>query len=243
MALKTPPVEESFDEARERIHREMLSSVSHDLKTPLSTVIGSLEIYTRMGAKLSEEKRAQLIASALTEAYRLDSFITNILDMAKLEGGNIKLKNERCDLSMLLEDSLIRLGPRRERGMFTLRPEGESTIVYTDVMLLSRAVGFLLDNALKHGGKNPHILISYGRGEEGGFIRVQDNGPGIPVGRHEDIFSKYTRYSKSDQQNAGTGLGLAICRQIMQLLSGSVEVQNHQSGGAEFVLLFPSSAN
>jgi len=230
----------SFDETREKIHRDMLSSVSHDLKTPLATVIGSLEIYTRMGAKMSEEKRVNLIASALSEAYRLDSFITNILDMAKLEGGMVKIRNERCDLASLLEDAMIRLGPKREKGEFSLKRTQNSSIVYTDPMLLSRAAGLLLDNALKHGGKNPQITIEFGSEDEQGFVIVRDNGPGIPAGKEEEIFSKYTRLSKSDQQNAGTGLGLAICQKIMEMLSGTVKTCNHKDGGAEFTLLFAS---
>jgi K+-sensing histidine kinase KdpD len=243
MSKPTTSDSETFDETREKIHREMLSAVSHDLKTPLATVIGSLEIYTRMGAKISEEKRVQLIASALSEAYRLDKFITNILDMAKLEGGMVKIKNERSDLRSLLEDALIRLGPKREKGEISVVPCNEHTIVFTDPMLLSRAIGLVLDNALRHGGKQPKVIIEYSCDDsvETSFVRVRDHGPGIPEGKEEEIFSKYTRLARADQQNAGTGLGLAICRRIMQVMGGSVSVRNHPDGGAEFTLRFPSN--
>lgn len=234
------PIDESFDEARERTHRQMLSTVSHDLKTPLATIIGSLEIYTRMADKLAPEKKQMLIQSALGEAYRLDGFITNILDMAKLEGGMAKIKSERCDLTSLLHDCITRIGPRAKKANITLSATEPSTIVVTDPVMLGRAAGILLDNALKHSGKEPTITISYGCGDRGDYIRVRDNGPGIEKGKEEDIFCKYTRFSKSDQQNAGTGLGLAICRQIMNLLPGTVTVKNHPEGGAEFTLAFNS---
>ena len=229
-----------FDETREQIHRQMLSAVSHDLKTPLATVIGSLEVYMRMDEKLSHEKKLLLIKSALGEAYRLDNFVTNILDMAKLENGMVKIQSERCDLTTLLQDSVTRIGPRAERGTIKLQPESEATIVHTDPMLLGKAAGILLDNALKHAGNQPVITIEYGLTENDAYIRICDNGPGIAPEKMEEIFSKYTRFSKSDQQNAGTGLGLAICRQIMGLLSGSVKVENRLGGGAAFTLIFPS---
>ena len=234
---------ENFEKAREQIHRQMLSAVSHDLKTPLATIIGSLEIFQRMGDKLSPEKKSSLMLSALGEAYRLDNFITNILDMAKLESGMVKIKNEPTDICLLLQDCITRLGPRAKNGRITLSAlPCRGRLFSTDPMLLGRAVGLVLDNALKHTGKEPHITISCELTEQELVIDIQDNGPGIATDKHEAIFSKYTRLSRNDQQNAGTGLGLSICRQIMLLLSGSVEVHNHSAGGAVFRLRAPAAA-
>lgn len=234
-----PPFSGDFEETRESIHRQMLSAVSHDLKTPLATIIGSLEVYIRMDEKLSHEKKLMLINSALGEAYRLDGFVTNILDMAKLENGMVKITTQRCDLTALLQDSVTRAGPRGERSDISLRSHGVTTL-NTDPMLLGRAAGILLDNALKHAGKDPIITLEYGAEGSNFYIRVRDNGPGVAPEKMEEIFSKYTRFSKNDQQNAGTGLGLPICRQIMSLLYGTVSVKNSADGGAEFTLRFPS---
>ena len=231
---------EDFEKTREQIHRQMLSAVSHDLKTPLATMIGSLEIFTRMEDKLSPEKKAMLINSALGEAYRLDNFITNILDMAKLEGGMVAIKRERVDMKSLVNDCITRLGPRGKTANIKLQPRNDTGIVTTDPMMFGRALGLLLDNALKHAGKTPEIIVSFGRAEDELMVQVCDNGTGIPAGKETEIFSKYTRFSRNDQQNAGTGLGLAICQQIMQLLSGSVTVHNLESGGACFTLRCPS---
>ncbi len=239
MKNKNAAADKSFDETREQIHRQMMSAVSHDLKTPLATIIGSLEVYFRMNDRLTPEKRTTLINSALMEAYRLDNFITNILDMAKLENGMVNIKSEKTELTSLLRDSVTRLGPRREKGDIRF-PEGNSPIfVRTDPMLLSRAAGLVLDNALKHGGQHPTIWVNYGADHDKAFISIRDNGAGIPPGKEEDIFSKYTRYSKSDQQNAGTGLGLPIVREIMRNLAGEITVANHAEGGAHFSLNFP----
>lgn len=230
---------ESFDESREQIHRQMLSTVSHDLKTPLATIIGSLEIYFRMEEKLGREKQHMLLNSALSEAYRLDNFITNILDMAKLEGGLVAIKAEKCDVYGVIQDALTRLGPRRQRGDVTLLRVGSGSQVHTDPMLLGRAVGLVLENALKHGGKHPVVVVEYGVEGNKGIIRVRDNGAGIPKGDEKAIFSKYTRLGKNDQ-HTGTGLGLAICQEIMKVLGGEVKAENDTAGGAVFLLVFPT---
>lgn len=229
----------TFEQTREQLHRQMLSAVSHDLKTPLATMIGALEIHTRMDAKLSPEKKATLINSALTEAYRLDNFITNILDMAKLEGHMVQVKPEKIDLKSLLSDCLTRLGPRAKLHTINLNGNNAGGAAKTDPMLFARAIGLVLDNATKHAGKEAVIEVDYGHDGKEITVQVRDNGPGIPAGKEEEIFSKYARIANKDQQNAGTGLGLAICREMMRMLGGTVKAENHPQGGACFTLRSP----
>lgn len=229
----------SLEAMREQMHRQMLSSVSHDLKTPLATMIGSLEIYQRMYEKLSPEKRDALVHSALSEAYRLDQFITNILDMAKLESGMVKTKAENCDMQTLLQDCVTRLGPRAAQHHITITGTSTKTPPRTDVALFSRAVGLVIDNATKHAGRPATVNIQYECDGKEIKVVICDHGPGIPEGKEQEIFSKYTRLMRHDQQNAGTGLGLCICRQIMMLLGGTVEAGNRKEGGACFTLSSP----
>lgn len=227
-----------LDAEREHMHRQMLSSVSHDLKTPLASIIGSLEVYERMKDKLSVDKQQTLISVALQEAYRLDNFITNILDMAKLENGMVKVKPEKTDIGAMLRDCLTRLDNRlRDSNVHVVpAPLTEAT---TDPVLLSRAVCLVLDNAVKYSGLSPVIHIAFGKDENNsGFISIRDNGRGIPDEQRETMFLKYTRFARGDQQNAGTGLGLGIGREIMRLLGGDMTVANHPTGGASFFLRF-----
>lgn len=238
----------SHDEIREYLHRQMLSSVSHDLKTPLATIIGSLEVMTMLSDRLPEEKRKSLIASALTEAFRLDYFITNILDMAKFEAHAVKPRVEVTRLSQLINDSLARLGPLKTRGDLDIRPLTSQDELRTDPMLGSRAIGLVIHNAFKHGiprqggprglSDAARVEVEYGVWPHEAFVRIRDYGDGIPVDQQAAIFDKYTRLSRSDQQNAGTGLGLTICQHIMHLLMGRIEVTNHPDGGAMFTLHF-----
>ena len=238
---KVMKLSESFNKERELIHRQMMSSVSHDLKTPLASIIGSLEIHDQMKEQLNPQKKQALLDTALQEAYRLDNFITNILDMAKLENGQVKVKNELCDIGSLLQDCRGHLGLRSKDSNVTITPKSGILIVTTDATLLHRAIGLLLDNAVKYGRIPSIINIEYGMDDFGQcFINIGDNGAGVPESEIEAIFSKYTRFVKRDTQNAGTGLGLAICREIMCLLGGSVTVNNHPNGGAVFTLQFPA---
>jgi len=238
---KPPAPQKNFDEMREALHRQILDAVSHDLKTPLATIIGSLEIYSQMAEKLTPEKTKTLVSTALSEAYRLDNFITNILDMAKLEGDLVKVRAAACDMTRLINDCLTRLGPKRSQGNVSMKLVGSDAVVHIDPMLLCRAVNLVLENALKHAGKNPAIEIEYGIENGQGFVQVRDHGPGIADGKEIEIFSKYTRFNRGDQQNAGTGLGLAICRLVMKLLLGDIEVKNHPEAGAVFTLRFPAN--
>ncbi len=221
------------------MHRQIFSSVSHDLKTPLASIIGSLEIYERMIARLSEEQRKNLVAVALQEAYRLDNFITNILDMAKLENKMVKFQRESVVIGTLLENCVMRLGHRLKDTQVTIEKPPEAFVVATDPTLLGRAVCLVLDNAVKYGGNPGTISISSGTADGQAFISISDNGAGLSEAQMGTVFEKYTRFARGDQQNAGTGLGLAICREIMRLLDGSVAVAKGADGGAVFTLNFP----
>ena len=228
------------DEEREKFHRQILSSVSHDLKTPLASIIGSLEVYERMSGRLTPEQQQSLISLALQEAYRLDTFITNILDMARLENGMVKRRQETVALRSLLEDCVTRLGHRLKNTRIHYAEPPQPVQALVDQTLLSRTICLVLDNAVKYGGTPSKIDIAYGKDHAGAaFISVADNGPGIPEARLDDVFSKYTRFARGDQQNAGTGLGLAICREIMRLLDGKIVAENNPDGGSIFTLTMP----
>lgn len=242
---KQPPPNNNahaFDAQREHMHRQIFTAVSHDLKTPLSSMIGSLEIHQRMQAKLTDEKKNALIETALQEAYRLDNFVTNILDMAKLESGMLTLRKEPFRLDRLIQDCLTRMDNRLKNSEVTLNAddafglEGES-----DTALLCRALMLVMDNAVKYGGEPSKIRVRFGRiSPQKMYIDVIDNGSGVPPAQREKIFEKYTRFTKTDLQNAGTGLGLPICRGIMEFMGGSVEMEDAKEGGAQFSLLFPA---
>lgn len=232
--VKPSGEEERFEQERERMHRQMLSSVSHDLKTPLAAVIGSLEVYERMKHLLPPEKSTDLISTALMEAYRLDNFVTNILDMAKLDAGMVKARLEENDVGAMLNDCIEKIGHRFKGSKITFLPMEKPIALLTDYGLFCRVVNLLVDNAMKFGGTPPRATVKAWRDHKKVMIEVMDEGNGIPAGKEEIIFSKYARISRGDHQNAGTGLGLAISRSIASLLGGRLTARNKSGSGAIF---------
>jgi len=228
-----------LDTERENMHRQMLSAVSHDLKTPLASVIGSLEVMERMKDRLSPDKQKELLAVALQEAYRLDAFVTNILDMAKLENGAVKPQREKADCDTVIRQSLLKMGRRLIASTVQVKAESGAVTCETDTVLLGRVLNLLLDNAVKYGGDRPEITIIFGQTATEAYIKVCDEGEGIPPDKIDTIFWKYTRISKQDNQIAGTGLGLAISKAIINLLGGTISAANNPDKGSTFTLLFP----
>jgi K+-sensing histidine kinase KdpD len=238
--MKTSPLSNEQEQAREQMHRSILTTVSHDLKTPLACIIGSLEIFERTKDRLSSEKQDVLIHTALHEAYRLESFINNILDMAKFECNGIKLKKEACEMDALLEDCLVSHGERLSDCEVSIHAIPAPFTLHTDQALLARAICIVVDNAAQYSKPHPVIRIEYEQVDGNVEIRIQDNGRGIPTANLESIFSKYERIARQDYKHAGTGLGLPICREIMRLLGGTVTASNLVGGrGALFTLVFP----
>ena len=238
--LQEDALDDRFNQERVRIHRLLYSAISHDLKTPLASMIGALEIFQRMKDRLPVEKQDALIQTALGEAHRLDNFITNILEMGKLENGMVNVRSEQFDVGESIRNSVASLTNRLRETQVTIDTPSAKLMINSDPSLFPRALALVLDNAVKYGGRPSIIHISYGRNEENKcIIHITDNGTGIAPEQVETIFEKYTRFAKRDHQNAGTGLGLAICREIMRLLGGTVHVSETKDTGSTFTLILP----
>lgn len=255
MPAEEPPsalnIADKMAEDRDRLHLQMMSAVSHDLKTPLATIIGSLEIHDRMKDNLTPEKKEILLQTALEEAYRLDGFITNILDMARLDNGMVRAHKRPCDIDQVIHECIRKIGGPGDRAEIVVTPPGFSTSCDTDAALFSRAVQCLLDNAMKHSGNaKPKIGIDFAIGAIDGKralnVHIRDDGNGIAGEDRETVFSKYTRLAKKDYKNAGTGLGLTIARAILHLLGGVIYLEENRGagmyGGAFFVIQLPFDA-
>lgn len=224
---------------REKLRAMLLSSVSHDLKTPLASVIGSLSVYRTMGQKLSEEHRETLINTALDEAQRLDSFITNILDMTRIETGQIEMHAEWTNPAILVEEVVRRLRDRLRNHPVNIHPSSEPVEVMMDPMMTGQVMQNLLDNAAKYTRAGTVIDVSWHVEEDKFIFSVRDHGYGIPEDQLEKVFDKYARIKKQDSQVAGTGLGLAISRAVIQAQGGTVRACNHPEGGAVFEVILP----
>lgn len=224
---------------REKLRSMLLSSVSHDLKTPLASVIGSLSVYRSMGKRLPEQHRVTLIDTALDEAQRLDSFITNILDMTRIESGQVEMREEWTNPAILVDEVVVRLRNRLRNHSVNIYPSVQELEVMMDSLMTGQVIQNLLDNAAKYTKEGTNIDISWDIEEEKFVLRIRDHGNGIPNDKLEKVFDKYARINKQDSQVAGTGLGLAISRAVIKAQGGTIRAFNHNDGGAIFELLLP----
>ncbi len=226
---------------REKLRSMLLSSVSHDLKTPLASVIGSLSVYRSMRTRLPEEHCQTLITTALDEAQRLDSFITNILDMTRLESGQIEMKEEWVAPASLIETVSRRLKDRLRNHTLQVSAGDDNLEVTMDTIMTGQVLQNLLDNAVKYTPAGTQIDIGWHIQNEQFALTVRDYGNGIPDDHLEKIFDKYARIRRADMQVAGTGLGLAVARAIMHAQKGTVTASNHPDGGAVFTIVLPKT--
>lgn len=225
---------------REKLRSMLLSSVSHDLKTPLASIIGGLSIYKRMkkAGKLDDETEWELIDTALTESQRLDSFICNILDMTRIESGDISFNIESIEIFTPVQNVIKRMKHKLKNYNLTINKDDKEIFVQMDKMLTEQVLQNILDNASKYSPKNTTITIEIGQDKDRLFYKIIDEGTGIPEENLESVFDKYERLKFADSKVAGTGLGLAISKSVMQKQGGDVIAQNHRDGGAEFIIYF-----
>ncbi|HZB53197.1 MAG TPA: ATP-binding protein, partial [Reyranella sp.] len=225
---------------RERLRSAMLTSVSHDLRTPLASIIGSLSSLRSYRDRYDEATRDELLGTALSEAERLDRFVGNLLDMTRLDAGAIVPKREPVDVGDLVSTALRRAGPVLKDRVASTHVAPDLPALSLDFVLAEQALFNLLDNAAKYSSAGARIEIDAHRLGDRVEIVVRDEGPGIPEEALDRIFDKFYRAHDGDRRRAGTGLGLAIARGFVEAQGGSLSVRNRTDrSGAEFVVSYP----
>jgi len=235
-----------IDQARvvaetERLRSALLTSISHDLKTPLASIIGSASSLRSFGASFDGETRDELLLTIQEEAERLNRFVGNILNMTQLESGALEPRRSPVDL----EDAIVAATKSAVRllGHHHLRLDiaMDLPLLRLDFVLFGQVLFNLIDNAAKYSPHDTEILVRARRGEAELRIEVIDEGPGIPAEDLERIFDKFFRVHGGDRRRAGTGLGLAICRGLIDLMGGRIYAENRTDrSGARFIILFPN---
>ncbi len=226
-------------EEKERLRSTLLSSISHDLKTPLASVVGSLTALQDMKTSLQPEQKDILLETALEEARRLDGFITNILEMTRLESGQVVFKENWVSAFDIVSNVYGRMRSKLRGRIVQINDDCLRTNeICIDAFLVEQVAQNIFDNILKYTPAGTAINV-WGEMEDNLFtIHIRDHGKGIPEDQVEKIFDKYHRLNKQDTNVAGTGLGLAIARIIMRAQGGNIRATNHPDGGAVFILSF-----
>jgi two-component system sensor histidine kinase KdpD len=237
----------------ERLRNSLLSAISHDLRTPLTTIVGFASMLAQAHGDARSPANAELIAAIHDESLRMTSIVTNLLDMARLQAGGLRLNRQWS----LLEET-VGAALRACRRVLSGRPvevrlHADLPFLQLDAVLMERLFSNLLENAAKYTPPGSKLVIGADSLDVDGkpFVRVyiDDNGPGLPANMGDRVFEKFTRGEK-ESAKPGIGLGLSICRAIVQAHGGTIGANNRlddslpdpQVQGARFWFTLPVDA-
>ncbi|WP_353476810.1 sensor histidine kinase KdpD (plasmid) [Salipiger sp. H15] len=235
LKLETEMREIEVMRQRDSLRAALLASLSHDLRTPLTAVTAAAEALPAEGAE------AELVQTVRTEARRLGRFLSDLLDLTRIEEGAVSPDLQPVDLTDVIAAAVADMS--RRLGGRDLRSSVDPTLplVRADAALLHHALLNLLDNAVKYAPEAEPIEITARMGRRGPVIDVLDRGPGIPPGSEQRIFDRFARGESSDR-TGGSGLGLAIVKGFAEAMGFTVEAARRQRGGSRFSIRMPAEA-
>ncbi len=245
VAIERIRLVEDLDEARieaetERLRATLLSSISHDLRTPLASIIGAVTTLGSAKLETEPEGKRELITTIRDEAERLNRFVGNLLDITRLEAGTLTFKREAVDLVEVIETALRRAARVLAHHRIVVDVPSGLPMVEIDVSLFEQALFNLLDNAAKYSPAGSHIRIAAEAVGKSVRIAVEDEGSGIPPEQIAHVFDKFQRAAQGDGRPAGTGLGLSISRGFIEGLGGRIVAENRlDHSGARFIVTLP----
>jgi two-component system, OmpR family, sensor histidine kinase KdpD len=227
--------------AGDRFRSALLSSISHDLKTPLATITGAVSSLKELGERMSAESRRDLLTSIEEEAERLTRFLGNLLDMTRIEAGTVNAKAEWIDVREVIHQAVDRAEKYFADAAIETSLAHDLPLIRGDSVLLGQVLFNLIDNAVKYGGNTPINVYAKRDGDEL-VLSVTDLGKGIAEKDLERVFEKFHRGGrKSDGRRAGTGLGLAIARGFVEAMGGTIKAESPaiRKRGTRLVLRLP----
>jgi two-component system sensor histidine kinase KdpD len=245
LAIERINLAEDLDRAKiaaetDRLRSALLTSLSHDLRTPLASILGSATSLDSYGARLDERAMKELTGTIRDEAERLNRFIANLLDMTRLESGAIAPRLGPVDLAELIGSALERAGKILAAHRVELDIAADLPMLELDPVLFEQVLFNLFDNAAKYAPTGSLIRIAARRDRDQVRLTVSDEGSGIAPADLEHIFDKFYRVHAQDRQRAGTGLGLAICRGFIEAMGGAIVAGNRTDRkGAVFTIVLP----
>jgi two-component system, OmpR family, sensor histidine kinase KdpD len=224
----------------DRLRTALLTSISHDLRTPLAAALGAAGTLRDLDHALTDPQKAELLATVIDESERLNRFIANLLDMTKLESGAIVPNTSPHDVGEIVGSALRRAGKILAQHNVELALTAGLPMLDLDAVLFEQALFNLLDNAAKYSPEGTSIRIQSWRDGDRACLQILDEGEGIPESELELIFDKFHRAQKGDHVRAGTGLGLAISRGFVEAMRGTITAANRTDRkGAVFTITLP----
>lgn len=226
----------------ERYREALLSSISHDLRTPLATITGAVTGLRQLGERMTPENRDDLLQSIEEESGRMSRFVANLLDMTRIEAGTLKPKQDWVDVTDVIQSAVDRTRKYAPGRVIETGIASDLPLIKGDSVLLSQVLFNLLDNAVKYGGDEP-INVYARRDGTDVLISVTDLGKGIPSEDLDRVFEKFYRRGKPDGRAPGTGLGLSIARGFVEAMGGKIHAESPalKKRGTRIVMRFPGA--
>ena len=224
---------------KERFRNLLLTSVSHDLRTPLTAIMGSASSILQSGDKLSADLQHELVQNIFDESERLSHLVNNILKLIRLEAGSMALSRQRHALDEIISSVLTKLDKQLAGRPVNVSIPEHLPLVPLDNILIEQVLINLLENAIKFTPANSALDIVLEQDQQDIKVAVVDRGPGIQPDDADKIFDKFYRGQKPETSGVGLGLGLAICKGIILAHNGKIWVQPRDEGGAAFCFSLP----
>ena len=222
----------------EKLHTALLNSISHDLRTPLATITGAVTSLLAEGSSYSQETRGVLLQTIKDGAQRMNRYVTNLLDMTRLESGILKLNQEWCDIQDVVGVALREIQEILQERHLQIDIPPDLPLVKADFALMEHVMINLLENAAKYSPPDGSINISARRSNGSLLVTVADHGSVIPAPDRGHVFDKFYR-AESSKHLSGTGLGLSICKGIIDAHGGHIWVDSSSEYGNRFTISLP----
>lgn len=232
VAVITSHLATSFRNQKESLRQaqlrsNILLSVSHDLRTPLASVIGNLSTLQTYQERLPEQERAELLQGALDESDRLHRYIENLLQATRLQHGEIRLTHAIQDIRPVITKTLSRFASQER---LLVNDNLQHAMVEIQSSLLEQALFNVIDNALRFSGDTAPVTLSLSETEKCVVMDIKDEGPGIEPSKHSLVFNVFYSSREKDSGTGGTGLGLSVAKGIIDIHNGQIRIEESSSG-------------
>ena len=224
-----------------KLYNTLLNSLSHELRTPIATIVGATDNLQHYNRKLSDINRYELISEISKASFRLNQQVENLLNMSRLESGFIQPKKDWCDIVELIYENVKRIEENTGNKKINIQVDQSIPLFKLDKGLIEQVIYNLLYNATLYTPPHAAISISARCHTDVLEIVVEDNGPGFPPAEIDMVFDKF--YRLQNTQTGGTGLGLSIVKGFTEAHNGTISLENRDSGGARFTIQVPAETS
>ncbi|NVO18457.1 MAG: DUF4118 domain-containing protein [Bacteroidetes bacterium] len=224
-----------------KLYNTLLNSLSHELRTPISAILGAADNLQTNNDKLTEQNKSDLVAEISLASMRLNRHVENLLNMSRLESGTLQLKRDWCDMTELVYDVVNRINEYETTHNFNIQIPENIPYFYVDIGLLSQVIVNLVHNAIQYCPKGTTITIYATCLIDRLELIVEDEGPGFPEEKIASVFDRFYRINVS--RTGGTGLGLSIVKGFVEAHHGTVSLRNKREGGSVFTIDIPAKTS